>query len=268
MPGQEGSATGLTSPASSSATAASKLSARSSPGGHQKSNRRVKPAPSNRDSGLCSAPLTAWSAMPASEQRAGRRGTAATDPSRLIHGKLEILGEVHAASTRSSSASSPARGMRTSRAVPSLTAGSSPVAISRRTVDSEHLSSAIASATVSRSLVSSGPSEPPYFAGWPCPRRTVTSDQIPTQSRTSPRNRTPPRTSEKGREPAASAESRPLVARALAARQAGGHWFEPSTAHLQENVDVVRGIWEADRRRHWATVYAAYAPHVEWTASS
>ena len=32
----------------------------------------------------------------------------------------------------------------------------------------------------------------------------------------------------------------------------------------QENVDVVRGIWEADRRHDLAAVQAAYAPNVEW----
>jgi ketosteroid isomerase-like protein len=32
----------------------------------------------------------------------------------------------------------------------------------------------------------------------------------------------------------------------------------------QENVEVVRGIWEADRRRDVAAVRAAYAPDVEW----
>ena len=32
----------------------------------------------------------------------------------------------------------------------------------------------------------------------------------------------------------------------------------------QENVKVVRGIWEADRRRDVAAVHAAYAPDVEW----
>jgi ketosteroid isomerase-like protein len=32
----------------------------------------------------------------------------------------------------------------------------------------------------------------------------------------------------------------------------------------QENVDVVRGIWEADRRGDTAAVYAAYAPNIEW----
>ncbi len=32
----------------------------------------------------------------------------------------------------------------------------------------------------------------------------------------------------------------------------------------QENIDVVRGIWEADRRRDSAAVYAAYAPNIEW----
>jgi ketosteroid isomerase-like protein len=32
----------------------------------------------------------------------------------------------------------------------------------------------------------------------------------------------------------------------------------------QENVDVVRGIWEADRRRDWDAVYAAYDGDVVW----
>jgi ketosteroid isomerase-like protein len=32
----------------------------------------------------------------------------------------------------------------------------------------------------------------------------------------------------------------------------------------KENVDVVRGIWEADRRRDWEAVYAAYAADIEW----
>jgi ketosteroid isomerase-like protein len=32
----------------------------------------------------------------------------------------------------------------------------------------------------------------------------------------------------------------------------------------QENVEVVRGIWEADRRRDWDAVYAAYAEDIEW----
>lgn len=32
----------------------------------------------------------------------------------------------------------------------------------------------------------------------------------------------------------------------------------------QENVDLVRGIWEADRRRDWEAVYAAYAGDVVW----
>ena len=32
----------------------------------------------------------------------------------------------------------------------------------------------------------------------------------------------------------------------------------------QENVDIVRGIWEADRRRDSAAVYAAYAPNIDW----
>ena len=31
-----------------------------------------------------------------------------------------------------------------------------------------------------------------------------------------------------------------------------------------QNVEVVRGIWEADRRRDVAAVSAAYAPNVEW----
>jgi ketosteroid isomerase-like protein len=33
---------------------------------------------------------------------------------------------------------------------------------------------------------------------------------------------------------------------------------------LSENVKVVRGIWEADRRRDAEAVYAAYAPNIEW----
>jgi uncharacterized protein len=32
----------------------------------------------------------------------------------------------------------------------------------------------------------------------------------------------------------------------------------------KENVDIVRGIWEADRRRDVEAVYAAYAPGIEW----
>ena len=32
----------------------------------------------------------------------------------------------------------------------------------------------------------------------------------------------------------------------------------------QENVEVVRGIWEADRRRDAEAVRAAYAADVEW----
>jgi ketosteroid isomerase-like protein len=32
----------------------------------------------------------------------------------------------------------------------------------------------------------------------------------------------------------------------------------------QENVEIVRGIWEADRRRDWDAVYAAYAADVDW----
>jgi ketosteroid isomerase-like protein len=32
----------------------------------------------------------------------------------------------------------------------------------------------------------------------------------------------------------------------------------------QENVEVVRGIWDADRRRDWEAVYSAYAPDVQW----
>jgi ketosteroid isomerase-like protein len=32
----------------------------------------------------------------------------------------------------------------------------------------------------------------------------------------------------------------------------------------EENVDVVRGIWEADRRRDWDAVYAAYDGDVVW----
>jgi ketosteroid isomerase-like protein len=32
----------------------------------------------------------------------------------------------------------------------------------------------------------------------------------------------------------------------------------------RENVEVVRGIWEADRRRDAEAVQAAYAPDVEW----
>jgi ketosteroid isomerase-like protein len=31
-----------------------------------------------------------------------------------------------------------------------------------------------------------------------------------------------------------------------------------------QNVEVVRGIWEADRRRDLAAVQAAYAPDIEW----
>jgi ketosteroid isomerase-like protein len=32
----------------------------------------------------------------------------------------------------------------------------------------------------------------------------------------------------------------------------------------QETVELVRGIWEADRRRDWDAVYAAYSLDVEW----
>ena len=32
----------------------------------------------------------------------------------------------------------------------------------------------------------------------------------------------------------------------------------------EQNVDVVRGIWEADRRRDVEAVHAAYAPDIEW----
>jgi ketosteroid isomerase-like protein len=32
----------------------------------------------------------------------------------------------------------------------------------------------------------------------------------------------------------------------------------------QENVELVHGIWEADRRRDWEAVYAAYAADIEW----
>ncbi len=32
----------------------------------------------------------------------------------------------------------------------------------------------------------------------------------------------------------------------------------------QENVEIVRGIWDADRRRDVEAVRAAYAPDVEW----
>jgi ketosteroid isomerase-like protein len=32
----------------------------------------------------------------------------------------------------------------------------------------------------------------------------------------------------------------------------------------QENVDVVRGIWEADRRRDWDAVYSSYDRDVVW----
>jgi ketosteroid isomerase-like protein len=32
----------------------------------------------------------------------------------------------------------------------------------------------------------------------------------------------------------------------------------------QENVDVVRAIWEADRRRDWDAVYEAYDDDVVW----
>ena len=32
----------------------------------------------------------------------------------------------------------------------------------------------------------------------------------------------------------------------------------------QENVDVVRGIWEADRRRDWEAVYSSYDRDVVW----
>jgi ketosteroid isomerase-like protein len=32
----------------------------------------------------------------------------------------------------------------------------------------------------------------------------------------------------------------------------------------QQNVDVVRAVWEADRRRDWDAVYAAYDGDVVW----
>jgi ketosteroid isomerase-like protein len=32
----------------------------------------------------------------------------------------------------------------------------------------------------------------------------------------------------------------------------------------QENIEIVRGIWEADRRRDLEAVQAAYAPEIEW----
>jgi ketosteroid isomerase-like protein len=32
----------------------------------------------------------------------------------------------------------------------------------------------------------------------------------------------------------------------------------------QENVDVVRGVWEADRRRDWDAVYEAYDGDIVW----
>jgi ketosteroid isomerase-like protein len=35
-------------------------------------------------------------------------------------------------------------------------------------------------------------------------------------------------------------------------------------AMSQANVDVVRQLWEADRRRDWDAVYAAYAPDAVW----
>jgi ketosteroid isomerase-like protein len=36
----------------------------------------------------------------------------------------------------------------------------------------------------------------------------------------------------------------------------------------QENVELVRGIWEADRRRDVAAIHAAYAPDIEWEDNS
>jgi ketosteroid isomerase-like protein len=36
----------------------------------------------------------------------------------------------------------------------------------------------------------------------------------------------------------------------------------------QENVEIVRGIWEADRRRDVAAIHAAYAPDIEWEDNS
>ena len=32
----------------------------------------------------------------------------------------------------------------------------------------------------------------------------------------------------------------------------------------QENVEIVRRIWEADQRRDVDAVHAAYAPDIEW----
>jgi ketosteroid isomerase-like protein len=32
----------------------------------------------------------------------------------------------------------------------------------------------------------------------------------------------------------------------------------------RENVAIVRGLWEADRRRDWEAVYAAYAEDADW----
>jgi ketosteroid isomerase-like protein len=32
----------------------------------------------------------------------------------------------------------------------------------------------------------------------------------------------------------------------------------------EENVDVVRGVWEADRRRDWDAVYEAYDGDIVW----
>jgi ketosteroid isomerase-like protein len=34
------------------------------------------------------------------------------------------------------------------------------------------------------------------------------------------------------------------------------------------NVEIVRGIWEADRRRDWEAVYSAYAPDAVWNDHS
>jgi len=36
----------------------------------------------------------------------------------------------------------------------------------------------------------------------------------------------------------------------------------------ERNVEIIRGIWEADRRRDWEAVASAYAPDVVWTDHS
>jgi ketosteroid isomerase-like protein len=45
-----------------------------------------------------------------------------------------------------------------------------------------------------------------------------------------------------------------------------GRWILPSVS--EENVEIVRRIWEADRRRDLDAVYATYAPDVVWEDNS